>query len=150
MVAIGTNSGVTVGPTIKVGFGEKLHSATKVAALIDALLEEGIPPAEALRGTHLRPDELHLPTTRISLNQMIEACRNAMKLSTDPYLAFNVGSSIHLSAYGMYGYAMLCSTDFRRTMEFAVRYHPLAMPMTTISFEESKACAKWVIVPLSH
>jgi hypothetical protein len=109
-----------VGPTIKVGFGEKLHSATKIAALIDTLLEEGIPPGEALRGVQLRADELHLPATRISLNQMIEACRNAMRLSRDPHLAFNVGSSIHLSTYGMYGYAMLCSTDFRRTMEFAV------------------------------
>jgi AraC-like DNA-binding protein len=150
MLAIGTNSGVIVGPTIKVGFGERLHSATKVAALIDALLEEGIPPAEALRGVHLRVDELHLPTTRISLNQMIEACRNAMRLSRDPHLAFNVGSSIHLSTYGMYGYAMLCSTDFRRTMEFAVRYHQLATPLTNIVFEEKGKCATWTIAPLPH
>jgi AraC-like DNA-binding protein len=141
---------VTVEPTIKVGFGERLHSATKVAALIDALLEEGIPPAEALRGTHLRPDEIHLPTTRISLIQMIEACRNAMRLSRDPHLAFNVGSSIHLSTYGMYGYAMLCSTDFRRTMEFAVRYHQLATPLTNIVFEEKGKCATWAIAPLPH
>ena len=137
-------------PTIKVGFGEKLHSATKVAALIDALLEAGIPPAEALRGVHLRADELHSPATRVSLNQMIEACRNAMRLSRDPHLAFKVGSSVHLSTYGMYGYAMLCSTDFRRTMEFAVRYHQLATPLTEIVFEEKGACATWTIVPLPH
>jgi AraC-like DNA-binding protein len=150
IVSTAANSGVTVGPTIKVGFGEKLHSATKAAALIDALLEEGIPPAEALRGVHVRVDELHLPTTRISLNQMIEACRNAMRLSRDPYLAFSVGSSIHLSTYGMYGYAMLCSTDFRRTMEFAVRYHQLATPLTNIVFEEKGKCATWTIAPLPH
>jgi AraC-like DNA-binding protein len=142
--------GETVGPTIKVGFGERLHSATKIAALIDALLREGILPAEALRGVHLQADELHLPTTRVSLNQMIEACRNAMKLSRNPHLAFNVGSSIHLSTYGMYGYAMLCSTDFRRTMEFAVRYHQLATPMTNIAFEEKGRSATWVIAPLAH
>jgi AraC-like DNA-binding protein len=142
--------GVTVEPTIKVGYGEKLHSATKVAALIDALLNEGIPPAEALRGVHLRVDELHLPTTRVSLNQMIEACRNAMKLTHDPYLAFNVGSSIHLSTYGMYGYAMLCSTDFRGTMEFAVKYHQLATPLTNIAFEEKGNYATWTIALLPH
>jgi AraC-like DNA-binding protein len=139
-----------VGPTIKVGFGEKLHSATKIAALIDTLLEEGIPPGEALRGVQLRADELHLPATRISLNQMIEACRNAMRLSRDPHLAFNVGSSIHLSTYGMYGYAMLCSTDFRTTMEFAVKYHQLATPLTNILFEEKGKCATWEIAPLPH
>jgi AraC-like DNA-binding protein len=139
-----------VGPTIKVGFGEKLHSATKIAALIEALLQEGIPPAEALRGVHLQAGELHLPTTRISLNQMLEACRNAMRLSRNPHLAFDVGSSIHLSTYGMYGYAMLCSTDFRRTMDFAVRYHQLATPLTNIVFEEKGKCATWTIAPLAH
>lgn len=141
---------MTVEPAIKAGFGEKLHSATKVAALIDALLEAGVPPAEALRGVYLRADELHLPTTRVSLNQMIEACRNAMRLSRDPHLAFKIGLSIHLSTYGMYGYAMLSSTDFRSTMAFAVRYHQLATPLTDIVFEEKGACAAWTIVPLPH
>ncbi|QIG98273.1 MULTISPECIES: AraC family transcriptional regulator [unclassified Bradyrhizobium] len=145
-----TNSGGTVEATIKIGFGEKLHSATKIAAVIEALLEEGVSPAEALRGVHLQAGELHLPTTRISLNQMLEACRNAMKLSRNPHLAFDVGSSIHLSTYGMYGYAMLCSTDFRRTMEFAVRYHQLATPLTNIVFEEKGKYATWTIVPLAH
>jgi AraC-like DNA-binding protein len=139
-----------MGPTNKVGFGERLHSATKIAALIDALLKEGIAPAEALRGLHLRVNELHLPTTRVSLNQMIDVCRNAMRLSRDPHLAFNVGSSIHLSTYGMYGYAMLCSTDFRTTMEFAVKYHQLATPLTNIVFEEKGQCATWTIAPLPH
>jgi AraC-like DNA-binding protein len=35
-------------------------------------------------------------------------------------------------------------------MEFAVRYHPLATPLTAISFEENPKCAKWVIAPLPH
>jgi AraC-like DNA-binding protein len=139
-----------VGPAVKVGFGEKLHSATKIAALTDALLEKGISLTEALRGVQLGADDLHSTATRISLNQLIEACRNAMRLSHDPQLAFNVGSSIHLSAYGMYGYAMLCSTNFRRTMEFAVRYHQLATPLTNIAFEEKGKFAAWVIAPLAH
>ncbi len=54
-------------PAIERGFGEKLHSATKVAALIDALLEEGTPAAEALRSVHLSADEPHLPMTRFLL-----------------------------------------------------------------------------------
>lgn len=137
-------------PTAIVGYEERLHSATKVAALIDALSEEGIPPAEALRGVHLRVDELHLPSTRVSLNQIIEVFRTAMRLSRDPNLAFNVGSSIHLSTYGMYGYAMLCSTDFRKTMDFAVRYHQLATPLMGIVFEEAGTYATWVIEPLPH
>ena len=50
----------------------------------------------------------------------------------------------------MYGYAMLCSTDFRRTMEFAVRYHQLATPLATISFHERDRVGMWTIEPLLH
>ena len=91
-----------------------------------------------------------LPSTRISRNQLIQCYRNAAALSRDPHLPYTIGSSVHLSAYGMYGYAMLCSTDFRRTMEFAVRYHQLATPLATIAFHERDRMGVWTIEPLLH
>ena len=139
-----------MGPLIKIGFGEKLHSATKLAAIVETLLNEGISSNEALSGVQVRVDELHSPVTRISLNQMIAACRNAIRLTSDPQLAFRIGSSIHLSTYGMYGYAMLCSTDFRKTMEFVTRYHQLASPLAHLAFEEKGKCAIWTITPVPH
>jgi hypothetical protein len=48
-----------------------------------------------------------LPATRISLNQVIECCRNAAKLSRDPHFSYHPGLRFHLSAYGMYGFAIL-------------------------------------------
>ena len=133
-----------------VGFGERLYSPAKMAAVVDALVEEGVAPAEALRGTQASADELHQVTARISLNQLIECYRNAVRLSRNPHLPYAIGSNVHLSAYGMYGYAMLCSTDFRRTMEFAVRYHQLATPLARISFEERDRAGTWTIDPLLH
>ena len=50
----------------------------------------------------------------------------------------------------MYGYAMLCSTDFRRTMDFATRYHQLATPLASISFEERDRLGIWTIEPVLH
>jgi AraC-like DNA-binding protein len=50
----------------------------------------------------------------------------------------------------MYGYAMLCSTDFRRTMDFAIRYHQLATPLASISFEERDRLGIWTIEPVLH
>jgi hypothetical protein len=50
----------------------------------------------------------------------------------------------------MYGYAILCSTDFRRTMDFAVRYHQLAAPLATISFAETRQHGIWTIKPFLH
>jgi AraC-like DNA-binding protein len=142
--------GAIVGPMIKIGFGEKLHSATKLAAIIEALLSEGIPANEALSGVQVRVDELHSPTTRISLNQMIAACRNAISLTSDPQLAFHIGSSIHLSTYGMFGYAMLSGTDFRNILDFAAKYHQLATPLAQIALETKDRCAIWTITPVPH
>jgi AraC-like DNA-binding protein len=133
-----------------VGFEEKLYSAAKMAVAVDALLEGGVSPNQALDGSGVSFDELHSPKTRISRNQLIRCYRNALVHWQDPHLPFTIGSSVHLSAYGMYGYAMLCSTDFRRTMDFAVRYHQLATPLATISFEERDRHAIWSIEPLVH
>jgi len=49
-----------VGSVTGVGFGQPLHSATKLAAIVEALIAEGIPTKEALRGVHVRMDELEL------------------------------------------------------------------------------------------
>jgi AraC-like DNA-binding protein len=132
------------------GFGEKWYSAAKIGAVVDALLAEGKSPRDILAEASLEFDDLNSPSTRISRNQLIQCYRNAVSLSRDPHLPFTIGSSVHLSAYGMYGYAMLCGTDFRRTMDFAVRYHQLATPLATIAFEEREALATWTIEPLLH
>ena len=132
------------------GFAERLHSPAKMAAVVDALLERGVSADEALDGSEVSFDELHSPRTKISRNQLVRCYRNAIALSHDPHLPFTIGASVHLSAYGMYGYAMLCSTDFRRTMDFAIRYHQLATPLASISFEERDRLAIWTVEPVLH
>ena len=133
-----------------VGFSERVFSATKILAVVDTLVAEGASALDALVDADLSLSDLNSPATRISRNQLIQCYRNAVALSRDPHLPYTVGSSVHLSAYGMYGYAMLCSTDFRRTMDFAVRYHQLATPLATISFEEHDHAGTWTIEPLLH
>jgi AraC-like DNA-binding protein len=132
------------------GFGEQAYTAAKIGAVVDVLLAQGIAPRDALEGADVSFDDLHLASTLISRDQLIQSYRNAVALSRDPHLPYRIGSSVHLSAYGMYGYAMLCSTDFRRTMDFAVRYHQLATPLATIAFEERDGLGSWAIEPLLH
>ena len=47
----------------------------------------------------------------------------------------------------MYGFAMLSSTDFRRTMAFAVEYHQLAAPLVDVQFMEQDKVAVWTMTP---
>jgi AraC-like DNA-binding protein len=133
-----------------VGFGDKVYTATKLAAVMDSLSRLGVQPEEALRGVELSLEDLRAPETRISLDQMVQMLRNAMTTSRDRHLPFKIGSNIHVSAYGMYGFAILCGADFRKTMDFAVAYHLLAAPLAEISFSESAENGIWTIRPLTH
>ena len=96
----------------------------------------GCPAGEILRDVNLTVDQVHSPKSRISLAELMTACKNAIRLSSDPHLPYRIGTSIHISAYGMYGFAILCCPDFRKAMAFAELYHALAAPLATIEFTE--------------
>jgi AraC-like DNA-binding protein len=130
-----------------VGSNERIYESTKLAALFDILVEQDCPADEILRNVNLTVDEVHSPKSRISLTELMTACKNAIRLSSDPHLPYRIGTSIHISAYGMYGFAILCCPDFRKAMAFAELYHALAAPLTTIEFTEQQGSASWVIEP---
>ena len=115
-----------------VGLGERAYESTKLAALFDVLVSRGHRPDEILKGVNLPVNEVHSPKARISLKQLMIACKNAIGLLSDRHLPFRVGTSIHISTYGMYGFAILCCPEFRSAMAFAARYHSLAAPLATI------------------
>jgi AraC-like DNA-binding protein len=130
-----------------VGLSERVYESTKLAALFDVLVDQGCQAGEILRNVNLTVDEVHSPKSRISLAELMAACKNAIRLSSDPQLPYRIGTSIHISAYGMYGFAILCCPDFRKAMAFAELYHALAAPLATIEFTEEDGVASWVIEP---
>jgi AraC-like DNA-binding protein len=130
-----------------VGSNERIYESTKLAALFDMLVEQDCPPDEILRNVNLTVEEVHSPKSRISLTELMAACKNAIRLSNDPHLPYRIGTSIHISAYGMYGFAILCCPDFRKAMAFAQLYHALAAPLATIEFTEQQESASWLIEP---
>ena len=96
----------------------------------------------------MSPAELLSPDTRVSLQQVLMACANATRLSRDSSLAFRAGESMHVASLGMYGFAILSSTDFRRTMSFCERYHVLSSPLVTLRFREDHGEGAWSVDPL--
>ena len=130
-----------------VGLGERVYESTKLAALFDMLLGQGCPPSEILKDVKLNAGEVHSPKSRISVAELMAACKNAIRLSSDPHLPYRIGTSIHISTYGMYGFAILCCPDFRKAMAFAEQYHALAAPLATIEFTEREGLANWTIEP---
>jgi AraC-like DNA-binding protein len=133
-----------------IGWEQRVFSTAKIAHVVDALSAEGVAPEAALSRTEITPEQLRSPEILISVNQVIECYRNAIQLTGDPHFAFKTGLSTHLALYGMYGFAILSSMNFRETMQFAVRYHELAAPLVKLRFSEESGLACWTIDPLPH
>jgi AraC-like DNA-binding protein len=134
----------------KVGPDQKIYPVIKLAMIVDSLATEGVSPADALNGVNISKSELSSPATRISLNQVIECYRNAARLSRNPRFAYQTGLRFHVATYGIYGFAILSSMNFRNTMHFAVRYHQLTTPLAEISFKEESHWGVWTFVPIPH
>src|SRR6476659_4520758 len=135
---------------LRTGPEDKVYQVVKLAMVIDALAAEKISAEDALAGVRISRNATSCPATRVSLNQIIECCRNANKLTQDPHFAYNTGLRFHFTDYGMYGFAMLSSTNYRRTMQYAVEYHQLATPLAEIDFKEAGGCGIWTFTPMAH
>ena len=95
---------------VETGPNEEVYPIVKLATVVAALAADGVSPAEALARTQLSASALTSPTARVSLNQIVECYRNAIKLSPDRFFAYRTGLRFHVSTYGMYGFAILSST----------------------------------------
>jgi len=132
----------------KPGKSDRAYTPTKLAAIIDTVVAGGVSPAQALAGVGVSPAELLSPDTRVSVHQVLVACGNAIRLSRDSSLAFRAGASMHVSSFGMYGFAILSSADFRKTMSFCERYHVLSTPLVTLKFREEHGVGAWSVDPI--
>ena len=135
---------------LRTGPDDKVYPVVKLAMVIDALAAEGISVEDALAGVRISRNAMSSSATRVSLHQIIECYRNANKLCHNPHFAYGAGLRFHFTDYGMYGFAMLSSTNYRRTMQFAVKYHQLATPLGEINFKEAGGCGIWTFTPMAH
>jgi AraC-like DNA-binding protein len=134
----------------KVGLSEKVFPVVKIATVVEALADEGISATDALPGTGVSAADLESASVRISIEQILHSYRNALALSRDPHCGYHTGLRFHVSTFGMYGFAILSSADFRQTMRFAVKYLQLTAPEIEISFKEERRLGIWTIKPVSY
>ena len=132
------------------GPDDKIYPVVKLATVLNALADEGVSTEDALAGVRLSKGAISSPATRVSLNQVIECYRNADRIAHDRHFAYHAGLRFHVSAYGMYGFAILSSMNYRQTIHFTMKYHQLATPLNEIHFEEERGCGIWTFTPLPH
>lgn len=127
---------------------DNVYSVFKIGKIVDCLKAEGVPLQAALQGIRISEAELTSPMTKVSVNQILQSYKNALKFSQNPSFAFEVGSKFHVSTFGIYGLALLSGTDFRQTVAFSQKYYQLTAPLVDVTFEEQDALAIWCITVL--
>ncbi len=120
---------------------ERAYHAHKITALTRFMENEGVAPEDTLANTGLTTEQVALPDTRISIRQLATTFSNILEHSSDPALALRAGQQFNVSHYGLYGFALLTSNSLRRTLEFAIQYHRLATPTTTMHLHEEGGLA---------
>lgn len=145
-MSIGEAQSGGVNASTRAGFpslNQRIFAPFKLATVIDAVAGRGIMPEAVLDRTGLTLAEVRNPHTLTSIGQYLVACENIVAAGAEFADAFEIGSRLHLSAYGMYGYALMCSPTMREFFDFAVRYQPLATPTVRLEWRTEGAFAIW-------
>ena len=115
---------------------ERIYAPYKIAALVEVLSEQGIAPEQSLKDSGVDADKIYDASALTSVRQYVAVCRNAILLGCSSATPFITGSRLHLSAYGMYGYALMSCLSLRDYFRLGVKYHRLATPTLTIEWTE--------------
>jgi len=104
------------------GYEQRMYAPHSIAAIVAELVKEGVEATLVLEGAGLTNSQLNVQTTRISYRQLDIVIRNASRLSSHPGIALRAGLRMHITSYGMYGYALLSSATHAEARDFAARY----------------------------
>lgn len=129
-------------------FEQNIYSTHKISACVTELGEQGISSEVALQGTGLTEPQLHAASTRVSYKQVDTALRNALRLSKDAAIGLRAGQRMHVTAFGIYGYALLSSATYAEALDFASKHHQVIGPLCGTMFLHDVRNVTYVFEPL--
>src|SRR5438876_5276338 len=110
-----------------------------VHLLVGLAADHGIPASACLRGSHIRADSLEDPLAEIEAAQELTVVRNLVRhLGHLPGIGLEAGRRYRLTAYGIWGYALLSSRTLRSASEFGIRYLDLTFAFTRFRAERER------------
>ncbi|MFT3815124.1 MAG: AraC family transcriptional regulator [Acidovorax sp.] len=116
-----------------------MYSPQRIAAVVDTLVEDGVDAHQALEGSGLQEPDLRSVDTKVSYDQVAIVFRNALRLARHPALAMRAGRRMHITSYGMYGYALLSSRVCSEWLDFSTRYVRVIGPLADMRYDAERA-----------
>jgi AraC-like DNA-binding protein len=95
---------------------------------------EGWSSEALLAGSGIRAADLSRADTRITTNQEMRVCANAVALRRE--IGLELGQRMHVSSYGMLGYALLTSATLGDALRLALRYPALLGTLFELSLAQ--------------
>ncbi|ONH51497.1 AraC-type DNA-binding protein [Pseudomonas cedrina] len=111
-----------------------LTTLNAVSLVLSTFEVQGWPAATLLAGSGICAADLSRADTRIATHQEMQVCANAVALQRD--IGLSVGRRMHVSSYGMLGYALLTSATFGDALRLALRYPALLGTLFELSLKE--------------
>lgn len=127
---------------------KRVYLPFKIAALVSAMSDEGVDPVDALAGTGITPIQLQSPDTRVSYRQTRQVFLNALRMTSSNSCALRAGERMHITSYGMYGYALMSSQYSDDVFRFALKYHHVMGPVADIAYTRDGDGSAFVYTPL--
>lgn len=128
----------------------KRYPPLKIAAALQVGRELGISESDVLVHTGLTLSEVLNADTQTSVEQLLCIVRNLLRIHPQSDMGLQIGQRIHMSSYGLYGYALLCSESLRHACDIVVRYNLLGAPIFQTLFEERAHEAVWQFIPFEE
>jgi AraC-like DNA-binding protein len=100
--------------------------------------EHGLPLGVCLGGTGIDPESLDDPGAEITGRQELELVANIVKaLPNVPEIGLESGRRYHVTAYGIWGFAVMSSPTVRDALDLGLRYLNLTYAFSQVEIEES-------------
>jgi len=111
-----------------------LTTLNAVSLVLDAFKDRALPSDALLAGSGISPADLGRADTRITTRQEMRVCANAVALQRD--IGLELGRNMHVSCYGLLGYALLTSATLGDALRLALRYPALLGTLYDLRLEE--------------
>lgn len=100
-----------------------LTTLNAVSLILQVFQEDGVGPQQMLAGSGIGPADMGHADARITTQQELQVCANAVARRED--IGLELGRRMHVSCYGMLGYALLSSATLGDALRLALGYPAL-------------------------
>lgn len=108
--------------TTPITFDDKIFSTAEILAAVNVTASNPLQAGECLAAGGLSLADLSNPLCRISLNQHAQIHSAFNQSADNPLLGLEVGKRLHLTSYGIVGFALLSSATLRDALEIAAQF----------------------------